>query len=158
MNLEYVPYTSGDVANENYCMQTPISPTGDPAAPCTTAKITPGAVQFFFGPNDCFDQNGNGYTHVFSGEQYNWIVIYQLPVPPAQAPLCSPNKLDGNALTQYIGTIYTPSSNWEIQGSDKAPLAGQVICWTATVTGSGQAGIDFNPNYAPAPPAARLIN
>ncbi len=158
MNLEYVPYTSGDVANENYCMQTPISPTGDPAAPCTTAKITPGAVQFYFGPSDCFDQNGNGYTHVFSGEQYNWIVIYQLPVPPAQAPLCSPNKLDGNALTQYIGTIYTPSSNWEIQGSDKAPLAGQVICWAATVTGSGQAGIDFNPNYAPAPPAARLIN
>src|SRR5712691_10841651 len=159
MNLEYVPYTSGDVANENYCMQTPIAPTGDPAAPCTTAKITPGAVQFYFGPSDCFDQNGNGYTHVFSGEQYNWIVIYQAPaVAPATAPLCSPNKLDGNALTQYIGTIYTPSSNWEIQGSDKAPLAGQVICWSATVIGSGQAGIDFNPNYAPAPPAARLIN
>ncbi len=159
MNLEYVPYTSGDVANENYCQQTPPSPTGDPAAPCTSAKITPGAVQFYFGPSDCFDQNGNGYTHVFSGEQYNWIVIYQLPaVAPAVAPLCSPNKLDGNALTQYIGTIYTPSSNWEIQGSDKAPLAGQVICYSAVVTGSGQAGIDFNPNYAPAPPAARLIN
>jgi len=159
MSLEYVPYTSGDVTNENYCMQTPLAPSGDPAAPCTTAKITPGAVQFYFGPNDCFDQNGNGYTHVFSGEQYNWIVIYQAPaVAPAVAPLCSPNKLDGNALTQYIGTIYTPSSTWEIQGSDKAPLAGQVICWSATVTGSGQAGIDFNPNYAPAPPAARLIN
>ena len=158
-SLEYPPYTSGDVANENYCMQTPIAPAGDPAAPCVNAKITPGAVQFYMGPGDCIDQNGNGYTHVFSGEQYNWIVIYQAPVvAPATPPLCNPNHLLGNALTQYIGTIYTPSSNWTIQGSDKSPLAGQVICWVATVTGSGQAGIDYNPNYAPAPPAARLIN
>jgi Putative Flp pilus-assembly TadE/G-like len=159
MSLEYFPFGGGDVANENYCMQTPISPAGDPAAPCATAKITPGAVQFYMGPGDCVDQNGGGYTHVFSGEQYNWIVIFQAPVvAPTVPPLCSPSKLNGNALTQYIGTIYTPSSNWEIQGSDKSPLSGQVICWVATVTGSGQAGIDYNPNYAPAPPAARLIN
>jgi Flp pilus assembly protein TadG len=159
MSLEYAPaWTSGDVANENYCKETPPS-GGDPTSPCSTAKITPGAVQFYMGPTDCVDQNGNGYTHVFSGEQYNWIVIYQLPaVLPAVAPFCNPNHLLGNALTQYIGTIYTPSSNWTIQGSDKSPLSGQVICWVATVTGSGQAGIDFNPNYAPAPPAARLIN
>jgi hypothetical protein len=159
MSLEYAPaWTSGDVANENFCQASPPS-GGDPNSPCSTAKITPGAVQFYMGPTDCLDQNGGGYTHVFSGEQYNWIVIYQLPVvAPSTAPLCNPSKLNGNALTQYIGTIYTPSSNWTIQGSDKSPLSGQVICWVATVTGSGQAGIDFNPNYAPAPPAARLIN
>jgi hypothetical protein len=159
MSLEYAPaWTSGDVANENFCQASPPS-GGDPNSPCSTAKITPGAVQFYMGPTDCVDQNGGGYTHVFSGEQYNWIVIYQLPVvAPSTAPLCNPSKLNGNALTQYIGTIYTPSSNWTIQGSDKSPLSGQVICWVATVTGSGQAGIDFNPNYAPAPPAARLIN
>jgi hypothetical protein len=159
MDLQYPNYTGGDVANENYCMQTPISPAGDPAAPCATAKITPGAVQFYMGPADCMEQNGNGYTHVFSGEQYNWIIIYQAPVvAPTVPPLCNPNHLLGNALTQYIGTIYTPSSNWTIQGADKSPLSGQVICWIATVTGNGQAGIDYNPNYAPAPPAARLIN
>jgi hypothetical protein len=159
MSLEYAPaWTSGDVTNENFCQASPPS-GGDPNSPCSTAKITPGAVQFYMGPTDCVDQNGGGYTHVFSGEQYNWIVIYQLPaVLPAVAPFCNPNHLLGNALTQYIGTIYTPSSNWTIQGSDKSPLSGQVICWVATVTGSGQAGIDFNPNYAPAPPAARLIN
>ena len=33
-----------------------------------------------------------------------------------------------------------------------------VVAYTATVTGSSAVGIDFNPNYAPAPPAARLIN
>jgi hypothetical protein len=152
MALQYPPlYTGGDVANENYCV---ISPNpGDPNAPCAPAKVTPGAVQFYFPNNTCMDQNGGGYTHVFSGEQYNWIVIY---APAGSA--CSPNRLNGNAFTQYIGTIYTPSASWQIQGTDKAPLAGQVICYSATVTGNGSAGIDFNPNYAPAPPAARLIN
>jgi len=151
MGLEYPPYTGGDVANENYCVVSP-NP-GDINAPCTTAKVTPGAVQFYFPNNQCMDQNGGGYTHVFSGEQYNWIIIY---APPSSA--CGTNKLNGNAFTQYIGTIYTPASGWDILGTDKAPLAGQVICYTASVTGNGSAGIDFNPNYAPAPPAARLIN
>jgi hypothetical protein len=160
MDLQYSPFLGGDMANENYCMQSPISPAGDPAAPCATAKVTPGAVQFYEPAGSCLDQNGNGYTHVFSGEQYNWIIIYQqggpTPIPP-NSTTCS-NKLNGNALTQYIGTIYSPTSDWTIQGSDKSPLSGQVIAFTATVTGAGQAGIDYNPNYAPAPPAARLIN
>ncbi len=152
MQLQYPPlYTGGDVANENYCQVSPFP--GNPSAPCATAKITPGAVQFIFNNGDCLDQNGGGYTHVFSGEQYNWIVIFQ-----ARGDVCADEKLNGNALTQYIGTIYTPSSNWDILGTDKSPLAGQVICFTATVTGNGNAGIDFNPNYSPAPPAARLIN
>jgi len=151
MSLAYPPYTGGDVANENYCV---ISPNpGDPNQPCTTAKVTPGAVQFYFPNGSCLDQNGNGSTHVFSGEQYNWIVIYQVP-----ANSCSYQKLNGNALTQYIGTIYSPAASWDILGSDTSPLAGQVICYAAKVTGSANAGIDFNPNYSPAPPAARLIN
>jgi hypothetical protein len=158
--LQYFPYTGGDTANENYC-QAALASGGDPTQPCAAAKITPGAVQFYFPVGSCVDQNAGGYTHVFSGEQYNWLVIYQvagpLPIPP-NAATCSPNRMNGNALTQYIGTIYSPSADWQIQGADKSPLSGQVICSTATVTGAGQAGIDFNPNYAPAPPAARLIN
>jgi len=150
MELEYPPYTGGDVANENYCV---ISPNpGDPNAACATAKITPGAVQFYFPNGSCMTQNAQGATYVFSGEQYNWIVIYS---PPANT--CN-NTLNGGAATQYIGTIYTPGANWTINGGDRSPLAGQVICYTASVSGSGAAGIDFNPNYSPAPPAARLIN
>ncbi|HXB04658.1 MAG TPA: Tad domain-containing protein [Candidatus Angelobacter sp.] len=158
--LQYNPNTSGDVANENYC-QAALTSGGDPNQPCATAKITPGAVQFYQPAGQCMDQNGGGYTHVFSGEQYNWIIIYQAPGPtpiPPNPITCNPNKLNGNALTQYIGTIYSPTSDWQIQGADKSPLSGQVICFSATVTGAGQAGIDYNPNYAPAPPAARLIN
>ncbi len=151
MSLEYPPYTGGDVANENYCVVSP-NP-GDPNAPCTTAKVTPGAVQFYFDTGSCLDQNGNGSTMVFSGEQYNWIIIYQ-----THTNTCSYQKLNGNAETQYIGTIYSPAASWDILGSDTSPLAGQVIAYAAKVTGSSNVGIDFNPNYSPAPPAARLIN
>ncbi len=153
MALEYPPYTGGDVANENYCV---ISPNpGDVNAPCTSAKVTPGAVQFYFPAGSCLDQKGNGTSHVFSGEQYNWSVIYQ---QPGALSACGTQNMNGNAETQYIGTIYSPTQSWSILGSDTSPLAGQVICYTALVQGSANVGIDFNPNYAPAPPAARLIN
>ena len=152
MSLEYIPYTGGDVSNENYCQLTPAFGAGDPNAPCTTAKITPGAVQFYFPNGSCFDQNAQGATYVFAGEQYNWIVIYQVP-----GSACS-NTMNGGASTQFIGTIYSPAADWTINGGDRSPLAGQVICYTAKVAGSAAVGIDFNPNYAPAPPAARLIN
>jgi hypothetical protein len=150
MSLQYPPYTGGDVANENYCQVSP-NP-GDPTAPCTSAKVTPGAVQFYFPTGSCMGQNSQGATYVYAGEQYNWIVIYM----PA-SNTCN-NTMNGGASTQYIGTIYTPNANWTINGGDRSPLAGQVICYTASVSGSGAAGIDFNPNYSPAPPAARLIN
>ncbi|HYM97806.1 MAG TPA: pilus assembly protein TadG-related protein [Candidatus Sulfotelmatobacter sp.] len=152
MALQYPPYTGGDVANENFCV---ISPNpGDTSAPCTTAKVTPGAVQFYFPLGQCLDQNGNGSTHVFGGEQYNWIILYQATGTPVS---CS-NTLNGGAFTQYIGSIYSPSSDWRLSGTDTAPLAGQVITYSATVIGNNTTGILFNPNYSPAPPAARLIN
>ena len=150
MSLQYPPYTGGDVADENYCVPSP-NP-GNPIAPCQSSKVTPGAVQFYFPNGSCLDQNAQGATYVFAGEQYNWIVIYQVP-----GSACS-NSLNGGASTQYIGTIYTPSADWSINGGDRSPLAGQVIAWTAKISGAASVGIDFNPNYAPAPPAARLIN
>jgi putative Flp pilus-assembly TadE/G-like protein len=150
MSLEYPPFTAGDVANENYCQPSP-NP-GDINAPCLGSQITPGGVQFYFPDGSCFSQNAQGATYVYGGIQYNWIIIY------APATNTCNETLNGGASTQYIGTIYTPGANWTINGSDRSPLAGQVICYTATVSGGGQAGIDFNPNYSPVPPAARLIN
>src|SRR5207253_2627363 len=116
--------------------------TGDANAPCANAKITPGAVQFYFTAGSCMSQNAQGATYVFSGEQYNWIVIYEA----AGVPVTCNNTLDGGAGTQYIGTIYTPAAYWKITGGDRAPLAGQVIAWSATVAGGAQVGVDFNPN------------
>jgi hypothetical protein len=149
MELQALPQTGGDIANENYCLP---STSTNASAPCQSSKVTPGAVQFYFPNGSCLDQNAQGATYVFAGEQYNWIVIYQVP-----GSSCS-NSLEGGASTQFIGTIYTPSADWTISGGSRSPLAGQVIAWTAKVSGSAAVGIDFNPNYAPAPPAARLIN
>jgi hypothetical protein len=148
--LQYTPNTGGDIANENYCQQAP-NP-GSTTAPCQGSLVTPGAVQFYFPNGSCMTQNAQGATYVFGGRQYNWIVIYS---PPANT--CA-NKLNGGSSTQYIGTIYTPGAAWTINGGNRAPLAGQVICYTATVSGSAAVGIDFNPNYGPVPPSARLIN
>ena len=150
MALQYAPYNGGDVANENYCVPSP-NP-GLTSAPCQGAQITPGAVQFYFPAGSCMTQNAQGATYVYSGIQYNWIIIY------APAANNCPNKLNGGASTQYIGTIYTPGASWTISGGSRTPLAGQVICFTATFQGNTGVGIDYNPNYAPAPPAARLIN
>jgi hypothetical protein len=150
MTLQYAPNTGGDLANENYCVVSP-NP-GVSTAPCQGAQITPGAVQFYLPNGSCFTQNSTGATYVFSGKQYNWIVIYS---PPANT--CA-NKLNGGSATQFIGTIYTPGAGWTINGGNRAPLAGQVICYTATISGGATVGIDFNPNYGPVPPAARLIN
>ncbi len=150
MSLEYPPYSAGDVANENYCQPSPIP--GDINAPCLGSQITPGGVQFYFPNGSCFSQNAQGATYVYGGVQFNWIVIYS----PA-SNTCA-ETMNGGASTQYIGTIYTPGADWTINGGDRSPLAGQVICNTAKVAGGGQAGIDFNPNYSPVPPAARLIN
>ena len=150
MSLEYPPYSAGDVANENYCQPSP-NP-GNINAPCIGSQVTPGAVQFYFPSGSCFNQNSQGATYVYGGVQYNWIVIY------APASNTCPESMNGGASTQFIGTIYTPGADWTINGGDRSPLAGQVICYTAKVAGGGQAGIDFNPNYSPVPPAARLIN
>jgi hypothetical protein len=110
-------------------------------------------VQFYFPNGACFSQNANAGTFVFSGAQYDWIVIYQ----PPNSATCS-DILNGSAATSFIGTIYTPSTNFDINGGDRSPLSGQVICNQAKVSGGASVGIDFNPNYSPAPPAARLIN
>ena len=96
-------------------------------------------MQFYFPNGSCMDQNSQGATYVYAGEQYNWIVIYA----PASNN-CS-NSMNGGASTQYIGTIYTPGQDWTINGGNRSPLAGQVIAYTAKVAGSAAVGIDFNP-------------
>jgi Putative Flp pilus-assembly TadE/G-like len=148
MSLQSPPYTGGDEANENYCQPS----VGTVSTPCLGSQVTPGGVQFYFPNGSCFGQNAQGATYVYAGVQFNWIVIY------APASNTCNETMNGGAATQYIGTIYTPGADWSISGGDRSPLAGQVICYTASVSGGGQAGIDFNPNYSPVPPAARLIN
>src|SRR3989442_12519978 len=127
MSLEYPPYAAGDVANENYCQTSP-SP-GNINAPCLGSAITPGGVQFYFPNGSCFSQNSQGATYVFSGVQYNWIVIYA----PA-ANTCAAT-MNGGAPTPYIGTTYTPGVECTIGAGDRSPLPGRGRCYTARSVG-----------------------
>jgi hypothetical protein len=140
---------AGDRANENQCWP---QAQGTLSQPCNGATVTPGAVQFAFPTTaDCLSENGNGGTEVFSGRQYDFIMIWFSPTNT-----CSPT-LNGGSFTQYIGTLYMPAANLTINGGNKAPVAGQVICYTAYFSGSAGISIDYNPDTAPAPPAARLV-
>jgi len=147
---------NGDRADENECR-----PQGSSSNPCGGAQVTPGAVQFYFPPNACIDQEGGGATYVFSGYQYNWIVLFApgntVPPNPPTPNSCSGNKLTGNSTTTFIGTIYFPTGSITINGSNRAPVAGQVIVYNALIDGSAGVAINYNPAVAPAPPAARLI-
>jgi Flp pilus assembly protein TadG len=148
---------TGDRADENQCR-----PQGTTTNPCAGSIVTPGAVQFYFPPNACFNQEGNGGAIVYSGYQYNWIVLFapgntSPPTPPTPNS-CSGNNLSGNSATQFIGSIYMPAGSITINGSSaKAPVAGQVICYNALIDGSSGVAIAYDPDVAPAPPAARLI-
>jgi len=140
---------AGDRANENQCWP---QTRGTLTQPCNGAAVTPGAVQFAFPTSaDCLHENGNGGTEVFSGRQYDFIIIWFSPTNT-----CSP-ILNGGSFTQYIGTIYMPAANLTIDGGNKAPVAGQVIVYTAYFGGGAGISIDYNPDTAPAPPAARLV-
>lgn len=140
---------AGDRANENQCWP---QTRGTATEPCFGSTVTPGAVQFDFPTtSDCLLENGNGSTEVFSGKQYDFILIWF-----STTNTCSP-ILNGGSFTQYIGTVYMPSANLTINGGNKAPVAGQVIAYTASFAGNQGISIDYNPDTAPAPPAARLI-
>jgi Flp pilus assembly protein TadG len=140
---------AGDRANENQCWP---QTRGTASQPCNGSSVTPGGVQFAFPTsNDCLDENGNGGTEVFSGRQYDFIMIWFAPTNT-----CSP-ILNGGSFTQYIGTMYMPKANLTINGGNKAPVAGQVIVYTAYFSGNAGISISFNPDTAPAPPAARLV-
>jgi hypothetical protein len=149
---------AGDRADENQCR-----PQGTSGNPCGGSIVTPGAVQFYFPPNACIDQEGNGATYVFSGYQFNWIVLFapgNTPYTPGSAPApnsCSGNKLTGSSSTTFIGSIYLPAGSITINGNNRAPVAGQVIAYNALIDGSAGVAIIYNPLVAPAPPAARLV-
>jgi Flp pilus assembly protein TadG len=150
---------NGDRADEDQCR-----PQGGIGSnPCAGALVTPGAVQYYFPPNACINQQGGGGTFVYSGYQYNWIVIFAPGnTPPPNPPTpnnCTGNNLSGNSTTTFIGTIYMPTASITINGGNAAaaPVAGQVIVYTALIDGSSGVAIGFNPDVAPAPPTARLI-
>ncbi|HVD01780.1 MAG TPA: Tad domain-containing protein [Candidatus Dormibacteraeota bacterium] len=144
----------GDRANEHECrLQTSTST----AAPCAGATVTPGAVQFYFPPNACLAIQGStnsnfGDLFIFGGLQYYGIVLY---APSGNT--CALMKLAGGSQTTLIGTIYTPTANFNIQGGSHTAVEGQVIVGTASIDGTSGTAITYDPGLAPPAPGAKLI-
>jgi len=139
----------GDRANENRC-----ETAAGAYATCPSA-ITPGAVELYLPTGACFN-NAGGDTYVFSGQQYDWISVYE-PGPSSPPANGCTNTFGGATSSGYIGLIYTPSARASITSpyAFEVPGMGGIIADTFAISGTMPA-ITFKAAYAPVPPATRL--
>ncbi len=142
---------SGDRANENQC------DTGGGALTTCPGPVTPGAVAFYIPSGGCLNASSTGDNFVFTGYQYNWVVLYEPGAanPPFNA--CT-NTLSAAGNSAFIGLMYAPSAVVNVQGSYAFLSRGMGGLIADTITFSGQLpSIVYSPSYAPRPPASRLI-
>ena len=149
-NLGALP-PAGDRANENHC-----DTTAGALAACP-APITPGAVAFYIPSGGCVNDTSSGDVYIFSGYQYNWMVLYEpgLANPPANT--CS-NTLGAATDSAFIGLIYTPSASISVQKASafRTDEGGGVIADTLTFGGQLPTIIGDTVDYGPVPQASRL--
>ncbi|MDQ2939590.1 MAG: hypothetical protein M3R23_03565, partial [Actinomycetota bacterium] len=141
----------GDRANENQCANL----NGSPAA--CPGPITPGAVSLYIPSGGCLVYTNNGDNFIFSGYQYNWIVLYEPGRANPPANTCS-NLLDAASNSALIGLVYTPAAAVEIptRAAVRTEHTGGFIANTITFSGTMPLVV-FSSDYAPAPPAAKLV-
>jgi len=143
----------GDIANEGHCVDTS---TGRNAA-CPSA-CSPGAVVFFIPSGGCLDLHGGGDSYLYSGYQFNRVLLFEPGPEQSSLPNTCSNTINGNGFTSLIGIVYLPAANVTINGSNtyQATIAGGVIAWTATITGAGGVAITADPTLRTWPSAVRL--
>jgi len=149
---------NGDLANERHCVDVT---TGSNIA-CPGA-VTPGAVAFVIpggvgGSPPCLNLQGGGDIYLYSGYQYQRILLYE--PGPEQAPPANTclNNVAGHGITSLIGIFYLPAASVTIIGNSSylATIAGGVIAWTANVKGSGGVSISADPTLRTWPASVRL--
>ncbi len=148
---------NGDMANERHC----VDPTTGNNVVCPS-PWTVGAVIFFIpgggSTSTCLNLQGGGDIYVYSGYQYQRILLFE-PGPEQQPPAntCL-NNVAGHGITSLIGIFYIPAASVTIIGNSSylATIAGGVIAWTATVKGSGGVSILADPTLRTWPSAVRL--
>jgi len=141
---------AGDRANENQC------DTVAGALTTCPGPITPGAVTFYIPNGGCFNNSSVGDTYVFSGYQYNWVVLYEPGAGRPPANTCS-NFMGAASDSAFIGLIYTPSASITVfkASTFRTDETGGVIANTISFT-SNLPSVIGNSAYSPVPPAARL--
>jgi len=144
----------GDLANEGHC----VDPSTGNAVACPGAW-TPGAVVFFIPSGGCLDQHGTGDMYLFSGYQYQRVVLFEPgPEQSSQPNVCSGNKVNGTGFTSLIGIFYMPAAAVTINGNSayQATIAGGVVAWTASIIGTGNVAITADPTLRTWPPSVHL--
>lgn len=138
------PPSSGDLANENSCADGTGSRAYCPAA------VTPGAVVMKLTGANCVNvRSAGGDLHIFSGYQFNWVLVHE---PPTTT--CA-NSWGGKSNSALLGLAYAPGAAFNLDGTAalEAPTGGVIAATIAVTNGTT---ITFNPAYAPRPPATRL--
>lgn len=143
---------AGDRANEDQC-----DAVGGTAVPCPAA-ITPGAVEFYIPSGGCLNATPSADNFLFSGYQYDWIMVYEPGAGNPPANTC-PNVLAAAADSAWVGLIYTPSAALEVKkaATFRTEATGGLLADTITVDGQLPT-IIFSANFAPTPPAAKLVS
>lgn len=143
----------GDRANENQCDTV--------AAALTTCAgpITPGAVAFVIPNGGCLNDTTSGDNVVFSGYQYNWMVVYEPGTAYPPANTCS-NFIGAATDSAFIGFFYAPAAAITIQkaSSFRTDEVGGVMANTLTFTGQLPTILGDPAEYGPVPPAAKLTS
>jgi Flp pilus assembly protein TadG len=140
---------AGDRANENACQAAAGTFASCPAA------ITPGAVEFYVPSGGCMSLTGSGDNFVFSGYQYDWVVLYEPGPGNGPANTCS-NVLGAAGNSALTGFLYAPSAAVSLPSSWLFESGGMGGLLADTLTITASPALSYDPNYAPVPPAARL--
>jgi Flp pilus assembly protein TadG len=143
---------AGDRANENQC-----DTIGGAATTCPGA-VTPGAVEFYIPSGGCLNATTLADNFLFSGYQYDWIMVYEpgQSYPPANT--CS-NLMGAKADSAWVGLIYTPGAALTVQkaATFRTEATGGLLADTISFTGQLPTIIG-SANFQPAPPATRLTS
>jgi len=142
---------AGDRANENQCETTGAALTACPG------PITPGAVVFYLPSGSCMSATNSADNYVFSGYQYNWVSVFEPGPVPGPSNTCA-NTIGANGNSAFIGLFYSPSASITVSSpyAFESPGIGGLIADTFTFNG-GMPSITYSSNYAPGPPATRLV-
>src|SRR5450759_1657960 len=143
----------GDRANENQC-----DTIGGAATTCPGA-VTPGAVEFYIPSGGCLNATASADNFLFSGYQYDWIMVYEpgQSYPPANT--CTTNLMGAQADSAWVGLIYMPAAILTVQkaASFRTEATGGLLA--DMIIFSGQLPtIIGSANFQPAPPASRLTS
>jgi hypothetical protein len=146
------PGSRGDRANENNCE------TIAPSYASCPAPITPGAVELYFPAGGCLVTGNSADTYLFSGYQYNWVMVFE-PGPGSPPANNCANVLGAAGNTAFIGLVYAPSAYIGVISPDifEAIGTGGLIADSLGFSGS-LPGLTYSSMYAPVPPASRITN